>query len=257
MPNNRDNRHKLIALASTAIISALTVVLLFVVTITYNHAAQMAAQKWPPVDSAELLFGGEYVIAGDPEALGQDEPAPAASVEPQPAASQEVSTANEQENTPEPLVTQEKPSVAKAKPTQATEAHTAQAAEAEQQRDQTKRDIASRTNKFNGNGTGRQGSPDGNSDQGAISGTPGASLGNRRYLGGGDCSSKVTGKIVVSIQVNREGKVTSANITGGTPPASSNAAQRALVLKKAHQARFSPSSEAPVSQKGTLTYIFK
>lgn len=242
----------------TALLSVLIVVILLVVDITYNGSADKAAQVWPPVDSAELLFGGEYVIAGDLDAVGNNEPAPAQEVQQEAATPEQPQQVKDVAPAPEPVVVQQKPSVAKAKPTVAEEASNAAAAEAEQQqRNQTRQDIASRTNKFNGTGTGKQGSPDGNSDHGVLSGTPGASLGNRRYLGGGDCTSRVTGKIVVSIQVNREGKVTSAKIINGTPPASSNATQRDLVLKKARQARFSPSQEAPVSQAGTLTYIFK
>lgn len=257
MPNNRDTRNKLIAIALTALLTALIVVMLLIVNITYNGSAEKAEQKWPPVDSAELLFGGEYVLAGDPEATGFDEPAPAQEVQQEAAAPQQPQKVTDLTPASEPVAVQQKPSPAKAKPTATEEASNAAAAEAEQQRNQTRQDIASRTNKFNGSGSGKQGNPDGNSDHGVLSGTPGASLGNRRYLGGGECTSRVTGKIVVSIQVNREGKVTSAKIVNGTPPASSNAAQRDLVLKKARQARFSPSQEAPVSQAGTLTYIFK
>lgn len=257
MPNNRDKRNKLIAILLTALLTALTVVMLIVVNITYNGNAQKASQKWPPVDSAELLFGGEYVIAGDPEAIGNEEPAPAKEVEQEAASTEQSVEVKDITPAPEPVAVQQKPSPAKVKPSVNEEARAAAAAEAEQQRNQTRQDIASRTNKFNGSGSGKQGNPDGNSDHGSMTGTPGASLGNRKYLGGGECTSRVTGKIVVSIQVNREGKVTSAKIVSGTPPASSNASQRDLVLKKARQARFSPSQDAPVSQIGTLTYIFK
>lgn len=258
MPNNRDNRNKLIASLVTVLLTALVVILLFVVNITYSASAQRATQQWPPVDSAEILFGGEYVIAGDFDAVGNDEPTPAQEVEQEASSAEQPTVVEDVTPAPEPVAVQQKPSPVKAKPSVADEArNNAAAQEAERQRNQTRQDIASRTNKFNGSGSGKQGNPDGNSDRGVISGTPGASLGNRAYLGGGDCSSRVTGKIIVSIQVNREGKVTSAKITGGTPPASSNSAQRDAVLKKARMARFSPSQEAPVSQSGTLTYIFK
>lgn len=258
MPNNRDKRNELTAAILTALLSALTIAVLLLVNITYNGSGQTSNRTWPPVDSAELLFGGEYVLAGNLDVVGNDEPTPIEEVEMEASALPSQVEVDNPTPTPEPLAVQQQPSPAKASPTVASEAKTAKEdKETEQERNQTRRDIASRTNKFGGSGTGRQGNPDGNSDRGVLTGSPGASLGNRTYLGGGECSSRVTGKITVSIQVNREGKVTSATIIGGTPPASSNAAQRATVLKKAHQARFSPSQDAPVSQKGTLTYIFK
>jgi len=116
---------------------------------------------------------------------------------------------------------------------------------------------------FNQNGTsgneGLQGSPEGNSSTGAASGSPGYGdfdLGGRGMVGSlpkPSFNSNLSGKIVIYINVDAAGVVTSAVIGKGTTisdPGLRNAALTAA--KKARFTRKSGTSQTP----GTITYYF-
>ena len=74
-----NHRNKLIALICTLVFHVMLVVLLLSLYLRYN-GVEDNERTWPPVDSAEVLFGGEYVMIGDRPELAQNtsEPAPAA-----------------------------------------------------------------------------------------------------------------------------------------------------------------------------------
>ena len=61
---SESQRDQLIALAGTALI----VILLVLALVLAHYRVDITAQedrKWPPVDSSEIVFGGEYVKLGD------------------------------------------------------------------------------------------------------------------------------------------------------------------------------------------------
>lgn len=184
--------------------------------------------RHPPEDESELLFAGEYVMVGDvpaPSAPKQEATAPQPS---EPSAVEE----------PAP-VTDEGPS-------------------AEEIERQKISESISRRVAFGkpSSASGKTGSPDGNSTTGAASGRPGFNLKGRELLNSATPSRRnVTGSVVVEIYVNRSGKVTSARAIGGEPPASGNSDVRHACEQASRQLLFSSNNEAPVSQRGTVTWL--
>lgn len=182
-----------------------------------------------PEDESELLFAGEYVMVGD---------VPAPSAPKQEAAA------------PEPV--QEETSVDEPAP----EAESGPSAE-EVERQRISESISRRV-AFGkpSNAAGKTGSPDGNSTTGAASGRPGFNLKGRELLNSATPSRRnVTGSVVVEIYVNRSGKVTSAKAIGGEPPASGDYDVRHACEQASRQLQFSSSNEAPVSQRGSVTWL--
>ena len=79
MESNKKTR--IIAIAGTIVIHVLILVISLCFVIEHSPQHDLNAQ-WPPVDSSEILFGGEYVMLGDidqPQTQNdQQQPAPAA-----------------------------------------------------------------------------------------------------------------------------------------------------------------------------------
>lgn len=110
----------------------------------------------------------------------------------------------------------------------------------------------------NGN-EGNQGSPIGNSDQGAPKGSAGYGsydLGGRSIIGGlpkPSFSVNESGNVVVNITVNEDGKVISAILGQGTTTSSSSLRESALAA--ARKALFEV-KKGVSTQSGTITYKF-
>lgn len=267
MSNSRNNR--LTALIVTVIFHALIVVLLLCVFMKFSPSED-TTQTWPPVDSAEVLFGGEFVMIGDnPElAMSSSEAAPentAAEESVAPTEAEALENAGSPAP-PAPVITSERPSPAK------TEAKTApaqtgpskaelEAAEKAKREQEARNAIANRVT-FNNNGTGghgegKAGSPDGNSTTGAVSGTPGYNLNGRTLASWKTPAKGPLGSITVNVSVNRQGVVTSATYSRGTGAAAASQSARQSCINAAMNSRFSVSNDAPASQKGTITYNFR
>ena len=75
--SGRSRRNQLIALLATVLFHAAVVVVLLTLCLRYS-GAESNERVWPPVDSSEVLFGGEYVMVGDRQeiAANTNEPAP-------------------------------------------------------------------------------------------------------------------------------------------------------------------------------------
>ena len=121
-------------------------------------------------------------------------------------------------------------------------------------------------------GSGGQGQSTGSGDQGKPGGTPNSN--NYNGNGGGNGTSYTLngrssvalpppeygtndqGRVVVTIYVDRQGRVTRAEYN----PKGSNIGGGALVnqaINAARKARFNADPNAPEEQRGTITYIFK
>lgn len=262
-------RQHIIALIITLLFHGAVLAVLMLIYLRYNPSETLE-REWPPVDSSEVLFGGEYVMVGDT-------PEPDMADEPSPEAAEETSATVEQtpaapDPTPEP-VTPKTPAVASKTPSPAKvddretaaareKAERERAAAEQAKREQETRDaIASRVkfgkNGSSGSGSGKSGSPDGNSDMGKSSGTPGYSLGRRTIASWKTPPSAPIGSITISVTVNREGHVVAASYQSGTGAAAASTKARTECVNAAKQSRFSVDPDAPVSQKGTITYHFK
>lgn len=109
-------------------------------------------------------------------------------------------------------------------------------------------------------GNGTQGSPQGNSQEGVVSGTGGYGnydLGGRSLMGSLPRPSynvQEEGRVVVTITVNPEGRVIQATINSRTNTA--NASLRRAALDAARKAVFNKVSTVN-NQQGTITYYFK
>lgn len=253
----------------TLLFHALVVVMLATLCLRYSPV-QEAERTWPPVDSSEVLFGGEFVMTGDaPEhAESADEPAPAEVAEVTPPAPQAESTVNTGTPAPKtaPVVSTERTSPAKVvketvkEPTGPTKAEI-EAAERAKREEETRQKIASKVQfgsaGSGSTGAGKAGVTDGNSSTGALSGTPGFSLKGRTLDSWQTPPSAPLGTITIRVSVNRQGQVTEASYQSGTGAAAANTAARANCVKAARASRFSVDADAPAVQTGTITYRFK
>ncbi len=121
------------------------------------------------------------------------------------------------------------------------------------------------TGKGTGNGSGDGSGSGSGSGSGNGSGTGGGNgngisydLGTRsaRILGRPFYNSPEQGKIVVSIKVNKQGKVTYAS-AGAKGTTISEIGLRQQAESAALKTVFTPDANAPDEQRGTITYVFK
>lgn len=111
--NRDDRRRRIEALTATLITVGLILLALLTARLRYNGDEP---RVWPPVDSAELLLAGEYVMAGDipqPE-LNDPRPAPEAAEQPAPEADDLTDTGTPAPETA-PVVSSEQESPMKTK----------------------------------------------------------------------------------------------------------------------------------------------
>lgn len=267
----RDQKDHIIAGILTALFAIL---ILLGVTMAYFRVdpTQWEDRTWPPVDSSEIVFGGEYVRLGDmPLPTNQENSSPAPDVAPEEAAvdGTDLADAGVAESAASPLVTGEaesamnvekKPEPEKTGPTKEEIAEQQrikrQKEEAEKQARIKSRMKSGFSNKSNG--SGNPGATNGNSTTGALSGAPGHTLKGRTAQSWGRPKSTVSGSVQVKVRVNRQGYVVGTpEVVGGTAPAASNAAVRRSCVEASRNSRFSVSLEAPSEQVGIITWRFE
>lgn len=229
---------------------------------------------WPPEPEENIVFdqvedlyaSGEFVRTGDilDPVAPVDEPAPSAVDNPEPTqdASGAVDAGKAAE--PKPTVTSERPSPAKVKKEQEGPTKEELQREKERQeaarRQQAKKNVADATSKAFGGGKGKgtPGSVEGNSDKGAISGTPGNGLKGRTMENWSRVPSTKLGVIAVRVKVDAQGHVTSATYdaahSSGT--VASDASMRRNCVERTRQCRFSVLEGSP-TQSGIITWVFK
>jgi outer membrane biosynthesis protein TonB len=243
---------KIFAGSATAIIAIIAIVLLLMVTLRFPPRDW--EEKHPPEEQSELLFGGEYVILGDiPTPADNGAQAPETAPDGTDLSNEGVAGESA------PLVTSEQPStMTVAKQPEAPKNPGPSAEELAKQEAQKR--IGNRV-QFGSSGSdasGQQGSSNGNASTGALSGQPGHNLSGRtiQHYEVPDNRTAV-GTVEVTVSVNRDGKVTSAHASGGTPPAASNAAVRRSCEQASLRLVFSSSATAPATQTGVITWKIK
>lgn len=240
---------KITAAAITALLLVLTIVVLLLVSLRFPPRDW--EEKHPPEEESELLFGGEYVMLGDiPNPSDQGSKAPE-------TAPDGIDLNNEGETGESaPLITSEQPSPMEVPQQPEPPAKQGPSAE-ELARQEAQKRIGNRVQfgKSGSTASDNQGSPNGNSDSGALAGQPGHNLHGRtlEHYEVPDNRTAV-GTVEVTVTVNREGRVTSAHASGGTPPAASHAGVRRSCEQASLRLRFSASTSAPASQTGIITW---
>lgn len=240
MENNR--RHRAIAAAATLLFHALLIAALVGGVLRYS--SEQDRPEWPPADSSEILFGGEFVMVGDQGAAEAEAAAETADVSDVSDVTDVTDVAAPSGNIKVPKALKV-PKDPKAEKAEAEKAEKAEKAEA----------IKDRVS-F-GKGKGKAGQPDGNSADGAVSGIAASGLGNRKAVSLPSPEKGPMGKIVVKITVDRNGNVTSAAYLSGVAPANASASARRSCVEAARRSRFSADPDAPASQTGTITYTYK
>ncbi len=268
-----DKRNKLFGIAGTLLFHIVLILLLVMSGLT------------APLPQEEE---GILVVVGDPNAMGEE--GEMTKQDPLPVQPEEVPEASEPEpSTPaaeSEMVTQESEEslvvdsvdIAK-KEKEEAEAKERALREAEEKRkkaeeEERKRKEAAIKNRVNNvfqnasknkntgsstQGEGVQGSPTGNANTGAVTGSAGYGsydLGGRGIQGGlpmPSFSVNESGIVVVSITVNASGKVTNAIIGQGTTTTSQ--ALRQSAIEAARKALFEQRANT-YSQSGTITYRF-
>lgn len=277
--NNEDRKEKIAGLLGTLLVHVILFLLLWVVLI---QASEPQTESGVPV-----LLGTELLAQGDGDKYEMTEvdvrpipeeiPATSGSVSPgEEIISQEIEeTVAIQPKKEEKKQTEKKPvskpvqqPIAQEQPKQKTEAELK--AEAEKAAaESAARKIAGAFGKGASmdnrgeaeSGKGIQGSPEGNSETGKSEGTGGYGVFdlNGRTLGQGglprpDYHVQDEGRVVVTIIVNPEGRVVSAEIHRRTNTV--NATLRKAALDAARKARFN-AIDGVNNQSGTITYFFK
>lgn len=237
MENNR--RHRAIAAAATLLFHALLIAALVAGVLRYS--SEQDQPEWPPADSSEILFGGEFVMVGDQGASEAE-------------AAAETETAEAVEEPANDIKVLKVPKAPK--DLKVPKAEKAEKAEAEKAEKAEKAEAIKDRVSF-GKGKGKAGHPDGNSADGAVSGIAASGLGNRKAVSLPPPAKGPMGKIVVKITVDRNGNVTSAAYLSGIAPANASASARRSCVEAARRSRFSADPDAPASQTGTITYTYK
>lgn len=261
----RERRNEMIAGLLTLLLCVVVALIVGHWTLSYSHSAQ---QTWPPADSSELLFEGEYVMAGDvpePEVQTSD-PAEAGAVEEPAVEGLDRVDEGEPAETPAPPVVSEKSSpmqVAKPKPVEKpgpTKAEIEAQKAREKAREETQQKIAGQmkfgSNSSSGKSAGKSGTTDGNASSGSLSGAPGYSL-SGRSLAYWEMPAKTApnGTVTVRVVVNQQGKVIEASVASSSGAAASDQVRQACVAA-ARKSQFSVSLDSPARQSGTITYKF-
>ena len=213
----------------------------------------------------ELYASGEFVRTGDiADPTANDDMAPSAVETPEPTQdSPDLTNAGEPAQ-PKKVTTSEHPSPAKVKkektgPTKEELQREKERREAARQK-QTKKNVADATAKAfgAGKGKGKAGEVEGNSNKGALSGTPGNGLKGRTMEKWSTVPSTKLGVIAVRVKVDSQGNVTSATYEASRSSGSvaADAAMRRNCVERTRQCRFSVLEGSP-SQSGIITWTFK
>lgn len=261
-----DNKNRATAAVATVVFHSIIALLLIWIGLTYT--ASDIDREWPPADTSELLLEGEYVRLGDmplPEPVPSHERAADNSRPQAPAEADDMADAGEPAEATPPVQTSKAESPVKVKPEPVPEKSGPTKAELEAQAKarreaETQQRINRRVSFGNGDkakAEGKPGSPDGNAASGALSGKPGFSLAGRSLEKWSAPRGRETGVIVVSVRVDREGKVIAASYRSGSGAVSTDDAARRSCEQAALSSRFSVDTDARAEQVGTITYRFE
>lgn len=279
---NESQKNKLLASLATVVTAIVLMVFLFYAKISCTLVSEIFDLPLNAEDS-EILFAGEYVVLGDaPQLSTQDlTPSSASSSDEQEQKADDLHdsgdkgdavnltsterTSTMQEKKPQVEKKQgpkEKPestskAIAQKKNNSTDDNTSAKSNKKKRQEEQASKDISNAVgNAFAKSSASAksQGSPNGNSTTGKLTGAPGHSLSGRTLESWGHPRSTVEGTVMVRVTVNEEGRVTKASYLGGT---CSNATTRQNCVNESLKSRFSVSKNGAKVQQGIITWRFK
>ena len=293
-----ENRRKdsLWALLLTLLITVGTLMLMLRLSMQYQP---MSDQKPMELAQDSILFGGEYVMLGNTlenlqsdlmdEQSSEQSASPEQGDEPDIEADDMEDAGDVNQKTP-PLVTQKTESPHKVKeqpkepepkkpgPTKQNDKvvekpkaknNNAEAKETKAKNaNETKTSTSNATDskvknafgKGNGNGGGKQGSPNGNSSEGVLTGKPsiGGLVGyTLEHWAKPVPNSKWSGTVTVRVTVNPRGQVIKATATGATGALASHPEVRRACEQAALKSSFSVPKNTMTEGIGTVTYIWR
>lgn len=264
----------------TAIVGTILfhVLILFISFYFYvdNSTIELITEEWPPRDSSEILFGGEYVMIGDAiessdiddepqEATGQDEENTQEASDLKDEGSlgdppQIVSSTNE---SPMPVVTKPNQPTTPGATIDNNEPSKNKSAKAETEKTKnTNPNISFNNKSSSGNGASngaKQGQADGTTNKPSASkGEPGYNLPGRTIAHWEPIKKRnKLGTVTLRVTVDANGNVTNAQIIKTKGAVAGDEAILTECINAAKKCRFSVSKEGKKSQKGTITYKIK
>ncbi|MCM1517360.1 MAG: hypothetical protein NC117_01790 [Pseudoflavonifractor sp.] len=260
---NSDNKNRITAITGTVLFHAAILVALITAYMRYESVDE---RQWPPVDSADILFAGEYVMLGDVPAQTATEAEEASAEQSADEAASDSHDITDEGNAgdPAPIVSSTVESAAKVKEKpQPEKAGPSKEELARREREKQRQEEAKRINervKFGGSGksTGKSGSPDGNASTGTLSGAPGHNLKGRTVAHWGRPSSTLAGVVRIRVSVNKQGKVVGTPAyVGGSGPAAANMTVRQRCIQASRESQFSVALDGPATQTGVITWRFE
>ena len=270
----KSNKSRIIAIIGTLLFH----VALFFISFFYsmdNTVSELFSKEWPPQDSSEILFGGEYVMIGDTyEPSDQPEEDNAASSTQSEEVSIEADDMTDEGAIGDPVQpvtsTEESPVEIVEKPAQTTPGTTKEMEEPKTEKpsaSQASNSTPSVTVTFNtpGSGNGSSGGKDKGQKEGNTKNQDAKIIGNSGVynLPGYSIAHWVkptekidkAGSIIVSVTVSSSGKVMSAKVVGGSEYLLSNEKLKTACEKAALKCSFKLNlATTKKTQKGTITY---
>lgn len=268
------NKEKIISAAATALIAILVVAWM----VLSSMSAHSGDNEWPPKHDSEIVLEEyaelfDYPTQPSPAA---DNPSPAenevisdAAAEASPMGGMDVADAGTKGDAARPVTTEQEAPV-KAKTEDAPKKEGPKEDPAAKAREEARRKAAADTKsafqRSDGKNNTNNASQKASGDAGKPAGTSSAVNGRGTGRAGGGwtlpayapVASTVTGKIEMTVKIDRTGRVTSVTFTGGTPPAATNRQVREAVEKEVRARRFTRGDDkAPDEATAYITYTFK
>lgn len=256
--NDDSRKNRMVALIGTIAFHVIVIVIMLLATMRYSASEP---RRWPPVDSSEILFGGEYVMLSNDY---NDVSTPSSEMsEGKPEGGADLKSEGRVGDADRLVASDEPSPMSVEKKNKPEERGPTKEEIAERERIKQEQEVTARIRnqvKFGSqvNAGGRSGSSEGNSETGVADGSPGHTLKGRTLESFGRPRSRLTGVVRIRVRVNPKGQVVgNPEYVGGEGPASANMSIRNSCISASRESRFSVSVDATSEQVGVITWRFE